>query len=97
MTQDYGLKNELIEKYSEMAYEERKFVLDSIALHKPKKILEVGIAAGANSALILNFLKQQDMLESTQLFSCDYNETYYRDLFGWNLSADESIQKQRHR
>lgn len=68
-----------IKKYSEMATEERAFVLEMIQKHKPKKILSVGIAAGANEAMILDFLERENRLSETQFFSIDYSPTYYRN------------------
>ena len=71
---------EKIAQYSEMVEPERKFVLETIKKHKPKKILSIGIAAGSNEVIILNLLEQENLLESTKLFSIDYHSTYYRDL-----------------
>lgn len=75
------MKNEeKIAQYSEMVEPERQFVLEMVKKYKPKKILSIGIAAGANEAMILNLLEQEKWLESTKLFSIDYNGVYYRDL-----------------
>ena len=73
-------KHLLIEQYSEMTERERAFVCDAIQKYKPKKIVEIGIAAGANSVLILDFLHSNNLLDSTSLYALDYNTTYYRDL-----------------
>lgn len=72
----------LITQYSEMVERERAFVLEQIQRYKPKKIVEIGIAAGANSVLILDFLFSNNFLDSTSLYALDYNTTYYRDLYG---------------
>ncbi len=72
----------LITQYSEMVERERAFVLEQIQKYKPKKIVEIGIAAGANSVLILDFLFSNNFLDSTSLYALDYNTTYYRDLYG---------------
>lgn len=72
----------LIAQYSEMVERERAFVLEQIQKYKPKKIVEIGIAAGANSVLILDFLFSNNLLDSTSLYALDYNTTYYRDLCG---------------
>ena len=72
----------LIAQYSEMVERERAFVLEQIQKYKPKKIVEIGIAAGANSVLILDFLFSNNLLVSTSLYALDYNTTYYLDLCG---------------
>ncbi len=63
-------------KLSEMTYLERKFLNGIIRLTKPKKILEVGVAAGGSSSIILNAIKDMD---NSILYSVDYNEKFYRD------------------
>ena len=63
-------------KLSEMTYLERKFLNGIIRLTKPKKILEVGVAAGGSSSIILNAVKDMD---NAILYSIDYNEKFYRD------------------
>ena len=63
-------------KLSEMTYWERKFLNGIIRLTKPKKILEVGVAAGGSSSIILNAIKDMD---NSILYSVDYNEKFYRD------------------
>lgn len=73
------LNHHLIEQYSEMYHDERTFILDSIALYKPKKILEIGVAAGANAVLILDYLHKNNQL-GIQFHSSDYYSTYYRDI-----------------
>lgn len=73
------IQNPTIAKYSEMIEHERAFVLEMIQKHKPKKICEIGIAAGANSVLILDYLNRSDLLDSTSLHAIDYNTIYYRD------------------
>ncbi|TLD80925.1 hypothetical protein LS68_005495 [Helicobacter sp. MIT 05-5293] len=74
------LNNPTLAQYSEMVKNERAFVLETIKKHQPKKILEIGIAAGANSALILDYLESNQLLDSTMLYAMDYSEYYYRDL-----------------
>lgn len=63
-------------KLSEMTYLERKFLNGIVRLTKPKKILEVGVAAGGSSSIILNAIKDMD---NSILYSIDYNEKFYRD------------------
>ena len=63
-------------KLSEMTYLERKFLNGIIRLTKPKKILEVGVAAGGSSSIILNAVKD---IDNSILYSIDYNKKFYRD------------------
>ncbi|RDU65908.1 hypothetical protein CQA53_05560 [Helicobacter didelphidarum] len=74
------IQNEIIEKYSEMTMEEREFLVQTLESSKPKKILEVGIAAGANSVIILDYLDKTNQIDNIELHSCDYNTKYYRDI-----------------
>lgn len=61
---------------SEMIKVERQFLNGIIRKIKPKKILEVGVAAGGSSVVILNAIKD---LPEAKLYSIDYNEKYYRN------------------
>ena len=72
----------LIAQYSEMVERERAFVLEQIQKYKPKKIVEIGIAAGANSVLILDFLFSNNLLDSTSLYALDYYTIFYRVFCG---------------
>lgn len=68
--------NGLYLKNSEMTISESLFLKDLIIKKQPKKILELGVAAGASSTLILDTIK--DMPDS-RLFSIDFSTEYYRD------------------
>ncbi|MEI0495518.1 class I SAM-dependent methyltransferase [Brachyspira intermedia] len=57
-------------------YEERKFINGIIRQVKPKKILEVGVAAGGSSAIILNAIKD---IEGSKLYSIDYLEKWWEE------------------
>ncbi len=81
----------LITQYSEMVERERAFVLEQIQKYKPKKIVEIGIAAGANSVLILDFLFSNNFLDSTSLYALDFNTKNYRDLYGGGGSIIEKV------
>lgn len=59
-----------------MTNEERRFVNGIIRYIKPKKILEIGVAAGGGSALILNSIKDFD---DSKLYSIDYSKYYFAD------------------
>ncbi|WP_297285696.1 class I SAM-dependent methyltransferase [uncultured Brachyspira sp.] len=61
---------------SEMADIEKKFLNGIIRYVKPKKILEVGMAAGGSSLIILNAIKD---IKDSKLYSVDYSTEYYKD------------------
>ena len=69
----YSTRNSTL---SEMSYKQRCFLNGVIRQVKPKKILEVGVAGGGSSAIILNAIKD---IDGSFLYSIDYNEKYYRD------------------
>lgn len=66
---------DIIAPYSEMAKNERYFLNGIIRSLKPKKILEVGVANGGGTAIILNAIKD---IEGAKLYSIDYLEHSYR-------------------
>lgn len=61
--------------YSEMSRNERYFLNGIIRSTKPKKILEVGVANGGGTAIILNAIKD---IDGAELYSVDYTEKSYR-------------------
>ena len=61
---------------SEMSFTDRSFLNGIIRKLKPNKILEIGLAAGGSSAIILNAIKD---FENSTLYSIDYNTKYYQD------------------
>ena len=60
--------------YSQMGKDEIYFLNGAVRYSKPKKVLEVGIAHGGGSAIILNAIKD---IEDAHLFSVDYCEKCY--------------------
>ena len=58
----------------EMSYTELQFLLSLIQKIKPVKMLEVGVAAGGTTAMILDLLPAK-----STLYSVDINKQYYRD------------------
>ena len=60
--------------YSEMAKNERYFLNGIIRYLKPSKILEVGIANGGGTVIILNAIRD---LDNSYLISADYCEKFY--------------------
>jgi predicted O-methyltransferase YrrM len=69
------LKKDYI-SHSEMAPSERDFLTALIQKYKPQKIVEIGIAAGSSSVLLLNALSD---LPNKKLIRMDYATQYYRD------------------
>ena len=61
--------------YSEMKKNERYFLSGIIRAMKPKKILEVGVANGGGSAIILSAIRD---IDGAELYSVDYTENSYR-------------------
>ena len=59
-----------------MKPDERKFINGIIRKYKPKKLVEIGIAQGGSSALILNAIKD---MPNAKLFSIDKSDVWYRD------------------
>lgn len=62
----------------EMSEFESAFLCGLIKEKKPKKIVEVGIAAGGTTSIILQCLKSLGINESTELHSVDISELFYR-------------------
>ena len=68
---------ECLSKYSEMQKSETEFILELIRKNKPKKILEIGIAAGSSLAFILDELRKTN--QESEVYGIDYSENYYRE------------------
>lgn len=62
----------------EMTEFESAFLCGLIKERKPKKILEVGIAAGGTTAIILQCLDLLHLSNTTELYSVDSSELFYR-------------------
>ncbi|MDR1378908.1 MAG: class I SAM-dependent methyltransferase [Synergistaceae bacterium] len=72
-----------VQKMSEMTYEESCFLNGLVRYLKPKKILEIGVAAGASTCVLLNAVK--DNIEIV-VHSVDWSREYYRNpsqMSGW--------------
>jgi predicted O-methyltransferase YrrM len=65
-----------IKAFSEMRYQESCFLNGLVRYFKPKKILEVGVAAGASSCVLLNAIKDDP---DAILHSVDWSKEYYRE------------------
>jgi predicted O-methyltransferase YrrM len=75
--------NGKISSVSQMSRSEREFLHTLIVKHQPQKILELGVAEGASSAIILNAISGN---KNSFLYSVDYSERYYMDInknTGW--------------
>lgn len=64
-----------ISDLSQMSKLERYFLNGIIRQVRPKKIVEIGIAAGSSSAVILNAIKD---IKGAKLYSLDYFKNHYR-------------------
>lgn len=62
---------------SEMTTFDISFLCGLIKQHRPRKIVEVGIAAGATTSVVLNALSILDI--DAKMISIDISERYYRD------------------
>lgn len=62
----------------EMTNFESAFLCGMIKKNKPRNIVEVGIAGGGTSAIILECIDMLDMHE-TRVHSVDFSESFYRD------------------
>lgn len=65
------------EREPEMSESQSAFLCGIIKTYRPKKILEVGIAGGATTAIILQAL--EDLGEPYEMHSVDLKEKFYRD------------------
>ena len=86
---------DIVAQYSQMSGNERYFLNGIIRYFKPTKILEVGVANGGGSALILNAIKD---FPHSHLISADYCEKYYGGgdkLSGWLVDEQFSSLKDK--
>ncbi|TKX29187.1 hypothetical protein CQA38_03625 [Campylobacter sp. MIT 12-5580] len=81
----------ILSQYSEMHISQREFIIKEIQRYKPKKILELGIAAGANSVLVLKYLEENELLDEVRLHSVDFSTFYYRDLNDLNMMKNPRL------
>lgn len=63
---------------SEMTEWQLSFLCGLIKENKPKKILEIGVAAGGTTSVILNCISLMDL--QTELYSIDISKTLYTDV-----------------
>ncbi len=67
----------LSENGTEMTEPQLSMLCGLIKEYKPEKIVEVGVAAGGTTAVILNCLSLIEL--DTCVYSVDISERYYRD------------------
>ena len=73
-------KVNLIPREPEMSEFDSAFVCGMIKEIKPKKILEVGVAAGGSTAILLECIDMLGLRNECQLISVDLSERYWRDI-----------------
>ena len=71
----YEIQDKL-EGFIEVSKEDQRFLNGIIRKVKPKKLVEIGVAYGGTSALILNAIKD---VRGSKLYSIDINKYFYRD------------------
>lgn len=74
----YSLRKELRQMYGEpeMTEFESGFLCGLLEEYKPQKVIEIGVAAGYTTAIILKCL--EDMNYDYQMYSVDASKAYYR-------------------
>lgn len=70
------LIDDRVKEFSEMTRSEREFLNGIIRSSKAKKIVEIGVAAGSSSVVILNAIRDE---KDAKLYSIDYLTEHY-----WN-------------
>ena len=78
---------------------EKEFINSMVLRLKPKKVLEIGVAAGGSSGIILNAIKENG--NNAQLYSVDFSTEYCQDsskLSGFATidNASEDLKKNWH-
>lgn len=72
------LDREGVQLFSEMTKEQTGFLCGLIKEKKPKKIVEVGVAAGGTTCIILKCMEMLE-LSNTKMYSVDLSDFYYKD------------------
>lgn len=82
-----NILQKMSEPYVEMSSEDHGFLCGLIKKYSPKKVVEVGVAGGATTAVIMNCLSMIEEKEAV-MYSVDLNEECYRregKRTGWQL------------
>lgn len=69
--------NREVLEYAEMGEEQLSFICNIIENNRPKKIVEIGIAAGGTSVILMD--KIESIKNNAVMYSIDKSNTYYRD------------------
>ncbi|RKI88653.1 class I SAM-dependent methyltransferase [Parablautia intestinalis] len=72
-----NIKRVLLDNNAEMSDLQHALLCGLIKQYKPKKIVEVGVAAGGTTAVILNCIFMLEL--DSEVYSVDSSEKYYRD------------------
>ena len=72
-----------VENEPEMSEFESAFLCGLIKKNNPRKILEIGVAAGGTTAIILQCIDYLGMNECCEVISVDLNKKFYRK-DGWD-------------
>lgn len=92
------IMDEFSDKKSEMKDSELGFLCGLIKKCKPQKIVEVGIAAGGTTAVILNCIEKLEL--NCEMYSVDLSKKYYRDErkeTGFLVNETRGNKQDRHR
>lgn len=81
-------------EWIEMTKFESAFLCGLLKKRRPHKILEVGVAGGGTTAIILQCLDMISQTETCEMYSVDLAKEYYRDTSKRTGFAAESIKKQ---
>lgn len=82
-----GILGKMRESYVEMSSSDHGFLCGLIRKNRPKKVLEVGVAGGGTTAVIMNCLSMTGNKDAI-MYSVDLNEECYRrerKRTGWQL------------
>lgn len=101
----YEPRNEAMKKITkvdgepEMTEFESAFLCGLIKENRPKKILEIGVAAGGTTAILMQCISDLE-LNDTEIFSVDLNKKYYRgdgrDTGFLGVEMEKQMPKVRH-
>jgi len=77
-SEPYNVISQIPEFYMEISKEEAGVICGLIKEYRPRKIMEIGVAAGGSTCLILKCLELLGMSD-TLMYSLDLNESFYRN------------------
>ena len=80
-------------KYSEMVSFDHSFLCGLLKMKRPQKILEIGVAAGVTSAIVLGCAEELNL--TTSLYSLDITKEWYRDA-GKETGFVAEVWKEQH-